>query len=599
MLKWGDLGQENFDRITTALIKRKHPHARKVVVPDARGGDDGIDILVEDTNETWLYQQKYFREGFSGGYAQTRRAQIRSSFDQAMKLNPRPDVWALLVPRDLTNQERAIINALPDRIKDDGPRPRIEAVGQTELDELVIKNSDIEKFALRDATREALEIAVGDQVAANNMMISNVEDYTARLSAVNAEADAVDTDWTTRPTLDSSGQEAVAIIPKHKNPQPIVFSLQLNESDFDSETRDRYEDVIGYGLPGELIVNTPPGKSIYRQAPAFLLSSHDPTNSYQWKISPASKYVDPLVGQRVVMHLEYASRTKSSHVLTITQLTRGAFGMAIELKLTDICQLLFKLPKPDPLGVRVTHGNLGFTTELGTSRPEDTLEALDLQRDISAATRVILDLPGMGLLTMERTAAEPVDEDVRKEHENYRLLMEDLTVIQRETRQRFIPPEDMTLRERTLVRFLRLLLEGHVVSIPGIRRLQVTLNEDRLEDSENMAQDQGFSCTLTQETFTVNLWNMALTVPGPVWAYHPRVELEPIEGSDSRIPDDNIAHIRPLEEEYFVAYMPDRLKATSKTPTPWGLDGIEEQKTYTPTDSTKTSAGGDPGPPDQ
>lgn len=598
MLKWGDLGQENFDRITTALIKRKHPHARKVVVPDARGGDDGIDILVEDTNETWLYQQKYFREGFSGGYAKTRRAQIRSSFDQAMKLKPRPDVWALLVPRDLTNAERAVINALPDRIKDEGPRPRIEAVGQTELDELVIENSDIEKFALRDATREALELAVGDQLAAN-MMISNVEDYTARLSAVNAEADAVDTDWTTRPILDSSGQEAVAIIPKHKNPQPIIFSLQLDEGDFDNETRDRYEDVIGYGLPGELVVNTPPGKSIYHQAPAFLLSSHDPTNNYQWKISPASENVDPLVGQRVVMHLEYASRTKSSHVLTITQLTRGAFGMAIELKLTDICQLLFKLPEPDPLGVRVTHGNLGFTTELGTSRPEDTLEALDLQRDISAATRVILDLPGMGLLTMERTATEPVDEDVRKEHENYRLLMEDLTVIQRETRQKFIPPEDMTLRERTLVRFLRLLLEGHVVSIPGIRRLQVTLNEDRLEDSENMAQGQGFCCTLTQETFTVNLWNMAFTVPGPVWTYHPRVELEPIEGSGSRISDDNTAHIRPLEEEYFVAYMPDRLKATSKAPTPWGLDGIEEQKTYTLTDSTKTSAGGDPSPADQ
>lgn len=580
MLEWRNLGRDKFERATAALIRRRHRPGTdfddQVLVPDARSGDNGIDILARDGEETWLYQQKYFPEGFSGGFRDTRRDQIRSSFKQAMKLKPRPDYWVLLVPRDLTLDERDWLNRLPNSVKK-GKKPLVRSFGPSELDELLARNLDIEDFINRDATREALNLVGG--ALADSAMVSSVEGYTDRICAVNAAADTMDPDWTTRSTIDSSGSESVAIVPKHGNPRPIVFSLEINKEALAPENRTLFEDVIGYGLPGELVVNTPPGKSIYQDAPAFLLSSHDPTCSYQWKIASNSREPDPLEGQRVELTLEFPHRRSASHLLTITQVTRGAFGTAIHLKLTDICTLRFRLPKPQSTNTLTGQGRLEVIIEMGNSLPEEIITAMDLQADLYACIKLSLGVPG-NPLTMEREA----DESERPEQEEYRLLMEDLMVIQRETHQKFIAPEEMTERERTLIRFLRLLLEGHVVPVPGLRRIQVTLHEDRLNPIDPAMRGEAFSCLLTQEPYTLRTLGRDLTVPGPVYTYHPKAELEPIEGLDTRVATHNKAHIRPLDDEYFVAYRPDRVRSAPLAPTPWGLNGIDEQKTYTPAD---------------
>lgn len=575
MLDWGTLGREKFERATAALIRRRHRTEHEVrdevLVPNARGGDAGIDILVKDREGTWLYQQKYFPEGFSGGHAKSRRAQIRGSFDQAMKLNPRPDFWVLLVPLDLTLDERDWLNTLPDRIKK-GPGPVIRTMGSSELDELLARNQDIEEHTLRDATSLALE-RVGDAVLADKA-ITSVEDYTARLNKLNTAADALDTDWTPRVTIDESGQEAVSVVPKHNNPRPIVFSLQINPNEMEDDDRDSFEDVVGYGLPGEVTVGTSPGKSIYHHAPAFLLSSHDPTNSYQWKISGTSKVSDPMAGKRVELRLQFADQSSAVKLLTIKQVSRGIFGTAIALKLTDICTVLLRLPKPKEAGTHAGSGGsrLNIKVAMENALPEEILEAMDLELDIASSTELILEL-STGPLVMKRPAAEVARNVLGQEHEQYRLLMEDLTVIQRETRQKFIVPDEISQRDRVLLRFLRLLMEGHVVSVPGIRRIQIVVNEDRLDGTDDALEGGAFTGLLTMEPYTLHLFSRDITVPGPVYTYHPRVELEPVEGSDSRIAEANIAHITPLNSEYFVAYRPGQVRADGLAPTPWGLRG--------------------------
>ena len=579
MLDWGNLGRIKFERGTAALIRRRHRPGSdfedKVIVPDARSGDDGIDILVKDGEETWLYQQKYFPEGFSGGFKDTRRDQIRSSFKQAMKLNPRPDYWVLLVPRDLTLTERDWLNRLPGNVKK-GKKPLVRSFGESELDELLSRNLDIEDFINRDATQEALKLVGG--ALADSAMVSSVEGYTDRISTINATADTMDPDWTTRSTLDSSGNEAVAIVPKHDNPRPIIFSLNINKEELGPQDRKLFEDVIGYGLPGELVVNTPPGKSIYQDAPAFLLSQHEPTCGHQWKIANTSLKPDPLEGQRVELTLQFPHRSPASHLLTVTQVTRGAFGTAIQLKLTDICTLRFRLPRPTNGKIHTGQGRLEVMIDMGNSLPEEILAALDLQDDLYTSNSLVLGIPDAPL-AMESAA----DNTQKPEHDEYRLLLEDLLVIQRETRQKFIVPEEMTEKQRTLIRFLRLLIEGHVVSIPGIRRIEVNIHKDRLDPNDSAVRGEAFSCLLTQEPYGITLLGREFAIPGPVYTYHPKTELEPIKGTDIRVTTDNKAWIRPLDGEYFVAYRPDRVSASDLPPTPWGLDGIEEQKTYTPT----------------
>lgn len=79
---------------------------------DGRGGDGGIDIdvRVEGTGQlTEILQLKWFPEGFSKLFS-PRKEQIKKSFERAMAHNP--DVWTLVVPANLTTNERKSVLAL-------------------------------------------------------------------------------------------------------------------------------------------------------------------------------------------------------------------------------------------------------------------------------------------------------------------------------------------------------------------------------------------------------------------------------------------------------------------------------------------------------
>ncbi|WP_345311062.1 hypothetical protein, partial [Kocuria gwangalliensis] len=394
MIDWTTLKREKFDRITAALIRRHHPEAatvrERVIVPDPRGGDEGIDLLIIDPDKTWLYQQKYFPQGFSGSMRDTRRKQIRGSFDQAMRLEPRPDVWVLVVPHNLNTGERKFIQALPDRIED-GPKPRIEWVGQAELDDMVARHPDVEGYALRDAASLALERAGG--ALPRNAVLRNLEDYTARMGDLETAADELDTDWTPRFITDPTGEQALTAVPKHNNPRPIEQVIRVSTSDMDSDARKQWEEVLGYGIPGEVRVQTRPGDSFYRQAPQFLKESHDPNQPYEYRIKKHAPDPHPLVGGRVELRLEMPNHTQVAELLTVTAVSQGYRGMRIELKASDCCTLELRTPlasSPDR-----TAGHLNLTFHLGNSVPQDALDALDLKAAVRACAKVVLNLPAV------------------------------------------------------------------------------------------------------------------------------------------------------------------------------------------------------------
>lgn len=589
MLDWSNLGQERFDRVTASLIRRCHTGAsdvrERVIVPDARGGDQGIDILVVDGDEQWLYQQKYFPEGFSGGFRDTRRRQIRESFDQAMRLEPRPDVWVLVVPRNLTPGEREFLEKLPQRVSG-GSNLKIQWVGQAELDDLVARHPDVEGYALRDATSLALERAGG--VFPPDTLLTSLEDYTRRMGDLNAAADNLDPDWTPRFVIDPTGEQALTVVPKHDNPRPIEHVLRVSIEDMTPDTRKQWEQVLGYGMPGEVRVRTRPGDSFYRQAPQFLMDSHDPNQAHEYQIKKEVADPHPLIGRRVELRLEMPNHTHVAELLTVTAVSEGLRGVRIELEASACCNLELRVPTKDPSGSTARQLSLTFHLDLTNSLPREALEALDLRAAFVACTKATLALPTVVVgrpveaIVMNGPGGDAVDEETAHSYEDYRMFLEDLAIIQRHTRQKFMPPKDISEYERIVVRFLRLLLEGHVVSIPRLRSIDVTLHPDGLVANEDLLPGEGFALLAPQETFSIQLWGRELPVPGPVNTYHPAVHLEPVDDIGTKVRDDHTARITPINGGHFVAYRPDHVRGDNPAPTPWGLRGIPEQLTYDP-----------------
>lgn len=587
MLDWNALGQERFDRVTASLIRRHHADAssitEKVIVPDARGGDRGIDMLVMDGAKKWLYQQKYFPEGFSGGYRETRRRQIQRSFDQAMRLDPRPDVWVLVVPRNLTPHEQDFLTKLPQRVSDD-PTPEIQWVGQAELDDLIARHPDVEEYALRDAASLALKRAGGSFPP--NSIITSVEEYTRRMGDLNASTDNLDPDWTPRFFVDSAGKPALTVVPKHNNPRPIEFVLRVPIEDMSPDNRKQWERVLGYGMSGEVRVQTRPGGSFYRQAPQFLIDSHDPDQSHEYRIMKAAANPPPLVGRRVELRLEMPDHAVVTELLTVTAASQGFFGVRVELEASKCCSLELLVPMQDPPGGAERKLSLTFHIDPDNSLPHEVLEAFDLRATFVACVKASLNIPIviMGRITdnivMDGPGGVATNEDTVHDHEDYRLFLEDLVIVQRHTRQKFIPPMQISEYERTVVRFLRLLLEGNVVPIPRLCSIGVNLDPNRLATNKSISRGEGFSALIPHETFSIQLWGRELQVPGRVNTYHPAAHLEPADNSGTRVKDDNTARIAPINGGCFVAYRPDHVQMDNLIPVPWGLRGIPEPRTY-------------------
>ncbi|MEV0411116.1 hypothetical protein AB0I68_10000 [Streptomyces sp. NPDC050448] len=78
-IAWGPITQPRLDRIVEALVHRLYAEDAEVEVMNGRGGDGGIDIKVTADGRVWIYQLKYFPNGFPGSY-EGRGAGIKRSF---------------------------------------------------------------------------------------------------------------------------------------------------------------------------------------------------------------------------------------------------------------------------------------------------------------------------------------------------------------------------------------------------------------------------------------------------------------------------------------------------------------------------------------
>jgi hypothetical protein len=65
-INWRQAERQEFEWVFEQLMLREHRGAADVVrIPDDRGGDGGIDILVDYPNRRLVYQLKFYTDGLS------------------------------------------------------------------------------------------------------------------------------------------------------------------------------------------------------------------------------------------------------------------------------------------------------------------------------------------------------------------------------------------------------------------------------------------------------------------------------------------------------------------------------------------------------
>ena len=224
-VNWDQLGQQRYDRVVEGLVQRRF--AGQVRAVNGRGGDKGIDIRIESEGCLHILQLKYFPEGFSGGFRDVRRREIKESFVTAQQ--HQPDEWTLVVPGVVTASEYDFVKGLSDNASE--PKdPGIFVVDRDELDSWLAEDPAYDAYLQREPTTLLAEYArtFQQETAA---LVGGADDVAARVAALGEVVDTADPDW----TLDfarKGSRVSMSFRPAHPNAaerSPIRVAVTLTD----------------------------------------------------------------------------------------------------------------------------------------------------------------------------------------------------------------------------------------------------------------------------------------------------------------------------------------------------------------------------------
>ncbi|MCE0510391.1 hypothetical protein LVJ59_15180 [Microbacterium sp. KKR3/1] len=556
MLAWETLTQPDFDRTVELLVRRwyarNHPEYTVQAI-DGRGGDGGIDIDVHETATGKLvkiYQLKFFPEGFSGGFG-TRKKQIRKSFDQAAKLHP--PVWALVIPRNFTINERKWITLL---LNGTGIRPAF--VGRTELDDFQASDPEAISLSERSAERRALALVGREQAALLNL--GNVAAEVARLAA---RADTLSPHWGI--DIAARGESITqTVFAKHPDAhvrEPLSITFGLNFAD-QPGLRAEFDTAMRYGVIEQLTL--PPGvvERFERIGPDWFAERFG-AGTLELHPTPANKVELPAT-------LRVTASSGPPRVLRgiATWMTRGTEGAQVQTVFGGGLTITWRFAEDRRIGAssEMTFSPVGHSG-IDVDRSVRLLDA------VYEGAQVVLEVDGR----KESLTVEPQTETgVAREAAE---LANDLAAIEHLTGTQFAFPNDMGGPERVMVRVVRLILEGECVLAPDMDGANFVFSGEIDEGIERLL-DGPVALAATTSGWTANICGEVVQV-SDVRYYHPGVRvLDSAQhlaalragtgaGREARaVPDD--------ATQGFRIYSPSRFKHEVVTAVPWGLTGIDE-----------------------
>lgn len=568
-IDWGRLNQPDFDRVVEAFFMAENADLpQDAYAVNGRGGDGGIDIHVRRDGRLTIVQLKYFPEGFSGGWAGTRRGQIRSSFKSAV--SHRPDEWWLVVPTTLTPRERRFVEGLPQRHTPKLIKPTVVVFDGPALDGLAAKHPGLVVYFKRDELRDAAK-----DYSQERALLVDKDDVLARVAALSKQADTLHPDW--RLGLFTEGDiVGTTLVAKHSHAaerSPITLSLNATFGPDEEELRKSFVRAMSYGTPERIDLPGSVVSNFTVDGPEFVAHTSNNVAVSWWPANPDS------VGRPVSL-VFYGDRDVPVASFSGKTTWTGAAAVGASLRATffDTVSLEFLLPFDKSNEVRITVG-----LEMAGRNPSDVVRAVSLLEQLESAHAVTIELDGAKLarlLTRER-ANFPFGEN-RADIIAHRDIAADLVVIQDATSRHFGYPAEVEFADVVYVRCLRLLLEGKCVVLPGQREFTPKLNGRDGEHIRQLLNENYMSLVIELENFGQELFGHNIYV-GPARVYAPQVRAVDPEAAlaalDARTAEGHEVIIRARDDYGFWMYLLDRYIDTPDDklrPTSLGLAGFAD-----------------------
>lgn len=577
MIDWSSVGQQTFDRLVELLIGRRYSDPNyEVRAVNGRGGDGGLDVVVDDGESLHVFQLKYFPGGFPA--SGSRRAQIRRSLKKALD-GEKMGEWTLVVPENLTLSEENFIRSLAKKHDINASR-----WGRLELDDLLSQNPDLEAYFKRNELREMAR----DFGAETAMIANGPADIVDRMNRLQKAIDTTDPHWTFEPSM-VNGEVQLAARPKTpRSAEESPLKIHL-ESTFRPEHAGLLEQVqhsLGYGaresvsLPAEVV------QRLQVTGPALLAADVEtaevswvPDSEHMAGAAVDLKVLDP--GGAVVFSREGAAR----HVGI------GPLGISVEAEFGRFFVLKLLVPREDG---KPCEFSFKFSTE--GAYPQDVLSAAELAQNLADAVELEVWVAEQKLVAGTNPRTEGLEN--RDALEQLRLAMADLIKIQGFTGRHFTVP---TLGPDSLIslRTIAIMLDGGCTVWPFAQAApdQAVVAREHLPNLlEQFEKDGGASNGYFYAGYTTQIGRHQIDI-GPICLITQGVSLanrteilEAIENTDSAEP---VPVSFDVPEGPVLAYMPHRVKnpGTPLALTPWQIPGVPEplapesyEATITPAD---------------
>jgi hypothetical protein len=557
-ITWSTIGDDKFENIVDILLAREFGVRGHGV--DGRGGDGGIDYEVDDGKI--IFQYKYFWNGIT--VSRTRKAQIQRSFKKAMEHDP--EEWILVVPAKLTPHERRFITGLSK-----GKDVKITIRDKVWLDDQLIKNRDLAEN-LRFGSDIDLLYEKGERFK-YNPVIRDGADLADRMDAMRDALDMADPDWTFD-VYSANGQLTQILRPKDPNAplrSPIEGSFTAQLTAGSTEAHD-LETANAFGITKPIIFTSNMIKEFKINGPRLVaregipdsVEFHPPPHSSKdWK--PGELSLCDEVGVQLGLYL-----------VDMQPYTEGMKGFTLLARLGSLLDLTFRCPYD--LGP----GSSDITThDLAGRSVNEAFEIADFMVQFARASSLEIRLMGekVALLNLEDRTAES---NVWNGFEAMRALLDDLKVIEAETKAKFRFPQRISVEERILIRSLRLMLEGHCVAHPRFTSFFGQLNGVTSPGLEHVLTTDPHWTMQTREPSELTIVGRQVTLPKLAMAGAVSVAEDDIDDIKAAFERGDAAgkrltlHVRPGDRVRM--FLPDRFPLDKPLDiTPWDLPGIEQK----------------------
>jgi hypothetical protein len=507
-------------------------------------------------------QLKCFPEGFSGGWADTRRDQIRDSFNSA--LAHKPDEWVLVVPATLTPGERKYVEGLPQRKKPKLTKPKVIMFGRPELDRLASKHPNLVVYFKRDELREAAR----DYQQEIALMIDK-DDLVARVAALSKQTDTLHPDW--RLDFFSDG-DIVGTTLVAKNPQaaectPITLKLDTAFGPDEEDLRKSFDLAISFGTPGRIDLPASVVRTFTVDGPDFIAGT-----SENVEVTWVARNRDSTGHSINLVAYDERGKPAASFPGKTTWVNAAARGASVHASFFDTFRMELLLPFDKSHEVRFSS-----KLEMAGSTPSDVVRAVSLLEHLEGAHGIGIELDGdqLARLLPEGEPA-PFKAADRKSILAHRDIARDLAFIQDTTHRHFRYPEEVGGLDRVYARCLRLLLEGQCIVLPGYRQITPRLHGIDGEHIRSLLSGEPMSLVVDMEDFGLTICGHEIYV-GPARFYAPRIRAvdpqDALAALDAGTAAGHEFTVRADDGYGFWLFLPDRyVDATDGRLRPVGLD---------------------------